>query len=76
MNRIEYRSPLEGELDGQKFKYPNKIVHFRGQELPAHFVITWKSGSEPREGTVIGHTRFNQTLYWEQGQVVARSSER
>lgn len=74
--RIDYPNPLEGETRDGKFTYPNKIVRFRGQELPAHFVITWHSGNEPKEGSVIGHTRFNQTLYWEQGSVVARSSER
>lgn len=69
-------NPIEGETKDGRFIHKNEIVKFRGQELPAHFVITWHSGNEPKEGTVIGHTRFNQTLYWEQGQVVARSSDR
>lgn len=72
----EYVSPLQGETENQKFKHPNQIVRFRGQELPAHFVITWNSGSEPKDGTIIGNTRFNEILVWEQGQVVLRQSDR
>lgn len=72
----EVRNPIAGETESGKFKHPNKIVKFRGQDLPAHFVITWNSGTEPKEGTVVGHTRFDQVLVWEQGQVVAKHQDR
>lgn len=74
--QIEYPNPYENETENGKFKHSNEVVRFRGQELPAHFVITWKSGTEPKEGTVVGYTRFDQVLVWEQGQVVAKHKDR
>lgn len=69
---MEYKSPMEDELDGGKFKYSAVKVKFRGQDLPSHFNITYKGKREPKDGQVIGHTRMGQTLYWKDKQVIAR----
>lgn len=68
----EIPNPISEETEGGKFKHELVIVRFRGQELPSHFTITYKGKREPKEGQIIGHTRFGQTLYYEQGSVIAK----
>lgn len=57
-----------------------KVVTWQGQEYPANFVFIT---DHPIEGRVVGYARAvtdngtsGQILYYEQGQVIARSANR
>lgn len=65
--------PIDDETRNGKFINATKMKHFRGQDLPAHFIITVDEKDELLECQIIGKTRFGDFLYWEQGQVIVKN---
>ena len=62
--------PGSSEAVDGKFVHPAGAQDFMGQPLPTTFHLD--NIEEPKEGQVVGSSINGQTLYWEQGQVVAR----